>query len=97
MQSPWLAILLILAAGALFVVLPTVLSTFFEYRSKRSVICPELRRSAKIGVDAGRAARSSMFGRLRLRVESCPFWPERGGCDQACLRDLERAAGTFPA
>jgi hypothetical protein len=97
MQSPWLAILLILAAGAIFVLLPTVLSTFYEYRRKRSVMCPELGRSAEIGVDAGRAARSSMFGRLRLKVESCTFWPERTGCDESCLGDIEPASPRFPA
>jgi hypothetical protein len=97
MTSPGLAILLILAAGAVFVLLPTVLSTFYDYRSKRSVICPELRRRAQIGVDAGRAARSSIFGRLRLRVESCTFWPERSGCGEACLQGLDTPPGQFPA
>ena len=95
MQSPWFAILLILAAGAVFVLLPTVLTTFYEYRRKWSVTCPELGRSAEIGVDAGRAARSSMFGRLRLKVLSCSFWPERKGCDEGCLRNLEPPAGRF--
>ena len=95
MESLWLAILLILAVGVVFVLLPTILSTFYDYRRKRSVICPELQRTAEIGVDAGRAARSSLFGRLRLRVESCTFWPERRGCAQACLRSLEPPAEPF--
>jgi hypothetical protein len=89
--------MLILAAGAVFVVLPTALTTFFDYRSKKSVICPELGRTAKVGVDAGKAVRTSLFGRIRLRVESCSFWPARRGCDQACLGSLEPPAGTFPA
>ena len=97
MTSPGLAILLIVAAGAVFVLLPTVLTTFYDYRSKRSVICPELRRRAEIGVDAGKAARSSIFGRLRLRVESCTFWPERQGCGEACLEGLETPVEPFRA
>jgi hypothetical protein len=97
MESPGLAILLILAAGAVFVVLPTVLTTFFEYRRPKSVQCPELGRAAEIGVDAGKAARTSLLGRLRLRVESCTFWPARRGCDQACVKSLEPAAWKFQA
>ena len=97
MPSPGLAVLLILAAGFFFVVLPTVLTTFYDYRRSRSVTCPELGSPADIGVDAGTAARSSMFGRLRLKVVSCTFWPERRGCHEACLRSLEPPAGTFSA
>ena len=97
MQSPWLAVLLILTAGAVFVLLPTMLTTLYEYREKKSVTCPEMGRTAEIGVDAGRAARSSMFGRLRLKVQSCTFWPERKGCHEDCLRSLESPAQKFPA
>ena len=95
MQSPWLAILLILGAGAIFVLLPTVLTTFYECRQKKSVTCPEMGRPAEIGLDAGLAARSSMFGRVYLKVQSCSFWPERKGCHEDCLRSLEAPAATF--
>jgi hypothetical protein len=97
MLGPGLAIVLILAAGAILVVVPTILTTFFEYRSLRRVSCPELGRTAVIGVDAAKAARNSLFGRIRLRVESCSFWPARRGCDQACLESLEPATPRFQA
>ena len=40
-QSPGLLILAIFAAGALFVLLPVMLTTFYDYRRKKSVVCPE--------------------------------------------------------
>ncbi len=88
-RFPGLLILAILAAGALFVLVPVTLTTFFEYRRKKSVTCPEAGCPAEIGLDAGRAARSAAFGRLSLRVEACSLWPERSGCEQACLRSPE--------
>jgi hypothetical protein len=88
-QFPGLLILAILAAGALFVLIPVTLTTFDEYRRKKSVICPETGCAAEVGVDAGKAMRSAAFGRLSLRVETCSLWPERKGCDQACLRSSE--------
>ena len=89
MESLWIVILLILTAGALFVLLPVTLTAFYEYGGRKSVACPEAQRSAEIDLDGGRAARSAVFGRLRLRVNRCSLWPERRGCAQACLRSLE--------
>jgi hypothetical protein len=97
MQSLWLAILLILAAGVIFVLLPVALTTFYDYRRRKSVICPKAGRPAEIGLHAGRAARSAVLGRLRLRVESCSLWPERRGCGEACLRSFEEPVEQSPA
>lgn len=85
-QSPGLLILAIFAAGAFFVLLPVMLTTFYDYRRKKSVVCPEARCAAEVGVDAGKAARGAAFGRLWLKVETCSLWPGREGCDQGCLR-----------
>jgi hypothetical protein len=88
-QSPGLLILALLAAGALFVLLPVTLLTFYESRRKKSVTCPETGCGAEIELDAARAARSAAFGRVSLRVACCSLWPGRAGCDQACLRAAE--------
>lgn len=90
-QSPWFLILAILAVGMFFVVLPVALTTFSQYRRKFTVICPETGCPAEIGVDAGRATRGAVFGRLSLRAQTCSLWPERGGCEQGCLRSPEPA------
>lgn len=85
-QSPGLLILAVLAAGLLFVIVPVTLTTFYEYRRKRNVVCPETGRSAEIGVDAGKATRGAAFGFRTLKIEDCSLWPDRKGCQEGCLR-----------
>lgn len=85
-QSPGLLILAVLAAGLFFVVVPVTLTTFYEYRRKRRVVCPETGRHAEIGVDAGKATRGAAFGLRTLQVEDCSLWPDRKGCHEGCLR-----------
>ena len=88
MTPLWTAILLIAATGFFFVILPAALTAFYSYGGRESVTCPETGGTAEVGLDGGCAARSSVFGRLRLRVRSCSLWPERSGCAQDCLESL---------
>ena len=85
MSSPVLVILAILGFGAVFVLLPMALASFFEHRGPKTVLCPETGTPATVEVDAGRATRGAIFGLVRLSVESCSSWPQRSGCAQACV------------
>jgi hypothetical protein len=58
-------------------------SRFLLYRGKHVITCPETLRPAAVDVDALHAA---LAGDLRL--SACSRWPERAGCDQACLREI---------
>jgi hypothetical protein len=91
MDYPVLVILAVLGIGLLFVVLPVVLTTLSEHREPRRVVCPATGGPATISVDAGRAARTAAFGRVRLSVEKCTLWPERQSCSRACLSPLVQA------
>jgi hypothetical protein len=82
-------ILGVLAIGILTVVLPAVLTTLADHREPKSLLCPETGLATTVQVDAGRAARGAVFGRVRLAVQNCSRWPERGGCGQRCLRSVE--------
>jgi hypothetical protein len=64
---------------------------FLAYRGTRVVVCPESHEMAAIGVDALHAARGAATGQPALRLESCTHWPERGGCGQHCLGQVESA------
>ena len=86
MNTPWITIAAIVSLGGLFVLLPVVLHAFQRYRYKRVVKCPETGGLAEVDVDAPRAALSSAFGRVRLRVKNCTLWPKRRGCRESCLR-----------
>jgi hypothetical protein len=68
-----------------------VLRVYFEYKGTRIITCPETKRPAAVEVDAKRAALTSCRGRVSLRLRDCSRWPERAGCDQACLSQIEEA------
>lgn len=97
MEYPLLVILGVLAIGALFVVLPVVLTTLSEHRGPRTVVCPSTGGDATIVIDAGRAARGAIFGRSLLSVVKCSRWPEKEGCARSCLAEVRRPQPTFRA
>lgn len=78
-----------LGLGA-YVVLRLV-RAYVEFRGRRLIICPESHRPAAVELDAGRAARASLAGRPDLRLHDCSRWPERAGCGQECLAQIESA------
>jgi hypothetical protein len=91
MEYPVLVILGVLAIGIVTVVLPVVLTTLADHRQPKSLVCPETGLATTVQVDAGRAARGAVVGRVRLAVQNCARWPERGGCGQGCLSPLVEA------
>ena len=88
MEYPVLVILGVLAIGIVTVVLPVVLTTLGDHREPKSLVCPETGVATTVQVDAGRAARGAIFGRVRLAVQNCARWPERRACGQGCLSPL---------
>lgn len=89
MGSPAIVIVAIVAVGILFVLAPRALHIFARYRLAREVPCPETGRTAKVDIDASRAALTAAFGHPRLRVLWCTLWPGRWGCGQGCLTSSE--------
>ena len=58
-----------------------------HYRGNRTVTCPQTHGPAAVRIDALHAAVTAVFDREKLRLSSCSLWPERMGCDQACIRE----------
>ena len=81
--------LLALLAVGLVIWLSMGLRTYLRYRGERLVVCPETQKPAAVGVDAGRAARGALAGNLKVRLSDCSRWPEREGCGQDCLSQVE--------
>lgn len=84
-----------IAATFLFISLAIVVvefvTTFRAYRDSRTIICPGDYRTAAIQVDALHAALPTAIGKSPdLRVKHCSKWPEREGCGQTCLAQIER-------
>jgi hypothetical protein len=86
-----LAYLLISGLVFLYRVATASVSAYMTFRGKRVVTCPETRAPAGVEVDARHAAATSFRGRPELRLQSCSRWPERDGCGQDCLQEIEAA------
>jgi len=63
----------------------------FELRGTRLATCPETGRTVAVDLDLKYSAVHSVFGRNQFRLADCTRWPERAGCGQMCLGDLEAA------
>jgi hypothetical protein len=65
--------------------------TYFKLRGKMLVTCPETKMPAAVNVDAKGAAERSILTEPHLRLSECSRWPERQGCGQECLSQIEAA------
>ena len=64
--------------------------TYFRFRGRRVVVCPETREPVAVEVDARHAAATAFAGERELILKTCTRWPERAGCDQDCVYQIER-------
>ena len=65
--------------------------SLFRYRGTRVITCPETGHGEAVQVDAPHAAWTNLTGHGHLRLDSCTRWPERQGCAESCLRQIEAA------
>lgn len=86
-QTTWLVVALaIVFAG---IAIGRLLRAWFRYRGARVITCPENRRPAGVTLDARHAAVTGFGKSPELRLSSCSRWPERAGCGQECLSQIE--------
>jgi hypothetical protein len=60
-----------------------------ELRGTRLTTCPETGGTVAVDLDLKYSAVHSAFGRNQFRLSDCTRWPERAGCGQMCLGDVE--------
>jgi hypothetical protein len=65
-----------------------------RWRGRRVVTCPENERPAAVDLDLGYAVVGSIVGRPELRLRGCSRWPEKQGCGQMCLSQVEESPGS---
>jgi hypothetical protein len=89
----WAAVAIIVLAIALVALFLawTAGRAYVRYRGARLVECPENEQVAAVQVDAVRAAAGAPFGKAGLQLSACTRWPERRGCGEECLRQIEAA------
>ena len=78
------------AVAALLLVFVPIERIYRRFRGTRIVTCPETKKPAAVEVDALRAAVSS-FNDIQLRLSECSRWPEREGCGEECLKQIEQS------
>ena len=83
-----IVIVTLLVGVIAFRIIPAI-STYFLYRGKRIVTCPETFRREAVDVAARKAAVWSLIGDPKLRLDRCSRWPERHDCGQECLKMIE--------
>ena len=66
---------------------------WLAWREKRLITCPENERPAAVRVDALKAAAGVLTGTPELHLSECSRWPEKQGCGQECLRQIEKGPG----
>jgi len=81
-----------LGAGLFAAIVLVRLAAFaWRYHGRRVITCPENLRPAGVSIDTRHAALSGLEFRLDLRLSDCSRWPEKSGCGQECLRQVEAA------
>jgi hypothetical protein len=75
---------------AAFVAVQT-LTAWRRWRGTRLITCPENRRPAAVELDMRFAVAGAVLGRPELRLRDCSRWPERAGCGQVCLAQIDEA------
>ncbi len=84
-----LGVAALVGLGVLFVFGRRVVGAWLQYRDTRVVECPENHQRVAVEIDAPHAAWSSSQGPPDLRLEDCTRWPEKSGCGQECLSQIE--------
>ena len=86
-------LIVLMAAIAVAVVFELVraLRTYFKYRGKRIINCPENHQPAAVSVAAGKAAMEAALHAPHLNLSECSRWPEKAGCGQECLSQIKEA------
>lgn len=66
-------------------------SSWLKFRGRRVITCPETQMPAGVSVDARHVAATAFGGAPELRLSDCSRWPERAGCGQQCLSQIEES------
>lgn len=90
MNAAHLILILVAAAAVLATTIPFVIS-WYRARGARLVTCPATLDSVRVELDPLEAGVNAILGGWRTHLRSCSHWPERQGCGQECLLQIERS------
>jgi hypothetical protein len=90
MTTTFLAIVVAAFWVAVFLAVPAW-AAWRRWRGTRIVTCPENERPAAVDLDLRYAMTGAIVGRPELSLRDCSRWPERKGCGQMCLAQVEES------
>lgn len=65
--------------------------SWLHMRGTRLITCPETHAPAAVELDVKHALVTGAAGFAEYRLRDCSRWPEREGCGQMCLSEIEEA------
>lgn len=83
--------MLALAISVVVIAAAAAARLILRWRGTRLVRCPETRAPAAVDIDVKQAVLTGLRGHERLRLRDCSRWPERAGCGEDCLAQVERS------
>lgn len=86
-----MSLTIVVLAGLAVLASALALRNWWKLRGTRLVTCPENHETAAVQLQAVRAAVTGVVGHPSLRLRECTRWPEKEGCGQECLRQIEAA------
>ena len=78
-----------LAVGIVGFMSVRAVRSFWRARGKRLVTCPENHCTAAVELNAAGAGLKAFHGKTYAHLQACSRWPEKEGCAQDCLTQVE--------
>jgi hypothetical protein len=66
----------------------SLVPVWLRTHGSRNLYCPAARHSARVNLDPWHAVKMHALGDQELCVKGCSEWPQRRGCEQACLMQM---------
>lgn len=79
------------ALAALLAGVGLAVRTWLRLRGPRVITCPDNHAPAGVDLDLRYALATGAVGRPHFRLKDCSRWPEKAGCGQMCLMEIEES------
>jgi hypothetical protein len=90
-MSPVALVITIVVALVVVVALWRILAAWRRTRGTRLITCPETNVEEAVELDRGAAMKGAVRWQDTFRLSDCTRWPEREGCGQECLAQIENS------
>jgi hypothetical protein len=88
-MDPVALVITIVVALAVIIGVWRIVPAWRRARGTRLVTCPETHVEEAVELDTGAAVKAALGGHDRFQLSDCTRWPERQGCGQECLAQIE--------